>query len=127
MNVNLREKTVKRIQDVCDRLEDELGLNWQQISLEFLDSTHADDPLIIAETTAEWKYRQAKIRWHLPTAAPLTDDQLERTALHELVHIVLDPIAKELPGKYGVDSLNEFVTESICRMLSHVKGDKRAR
>ena len=127
--------TRDRIIVIVDKLEHELGLDgWLQITHRF-DTGHDgdiyDDDGKVSPTTAitttQWQYRTAQIRWFLPVASTQTDEQLELTAIHELVHAVLAPTYELLPNKPGVDKLNEYVTESLCRMIGHARGMTNVR
>src|ERR1035437_10206812 len=125
-----------RIIKITTALEHELGLDgWLQICHHFSVGYDGDESLddeglatvykTTATTTTQWEYRYALIRWYLTTAATQTDDDLIAVALHEYLHIILSPIATLLPSteeRPGVDKLEEFVTESLMRVIGHARG-----
>ncbi len=104
-----------RIIAVTSALEDEFELGWLDITHRFNESSNPDRT--VAETTADWEYRQASIHWYLPIVANLSDEELVETAIHEYVHVLLDPIHDELPDRKGIDRLNEFVTQCLTKMV----------
>jgi hypothetical protein len=120
---------VRRIQNICETLEQEFGLDgWCQITHRYdtgMDGDTSDDDGVnqtTACTTTQWQYRQAQIRWYLPMAATTSDESLELIAIHEYVHVLLDPIYSVLPTKPGIDKLNEYVTECLCRVIGRCRG-----
>ncbi len=61
-----------------------------------------------ASTEADWRYMTATIRWNL--SGELGDGELERVAVHELVHCVLDEVWREENDGFGH-------TERVTKML----------
>lgn len=72
-----------------------MGLTAWSIRHVFLESFDwgdaPDDFKTTASAEARWNYEQAKVKWLLPSAVRHSDAELERTVVHELMHIVLAP------------------------------------
>lgn len=86
----------------------------------FIEGTvDTESPDVIAETKTAWEYHQATIRWSLVNAAPLSDDELEETLVHELVHVMLAPI--ELPHRTDDDTpmnaVCEYTVSTVARAI----------
>jgi hypothetical protein len=143
--VNKIQKATKaRIKKITKELEEQLGLGgWLTIKHLFDEGMDGDkavgeDGLVIgtkvtAITTATWQYRQAKITWFLGTSVGATDNYLRQTAIHEYIHILMQPVTSFLfqylredeaaiesirtMGQYAM--LEELATESIMRVIGH--------
>jgi len=108
----------RRVLDLSKHLQSVLDLGWVVITHKF--STRADSgERIIAETACDWEYRQATILWNLPQVAILTDEDLEVTMIHELVHVMNASLWESLSEeiKESHQKLNEFATENMARAL----------
>lgn len=103
----------KRIKGLVSKWHELLGLDVLGISVEhtFLDNENGDT---IADTTAQWEYRKAHIRWYLPCAISLDDAELETTVVHELVHVLLAPMEHNEDNE---EKLNEFAVETMTLAL----------
>lgn len=88
---------------------------WCDVDHVFIEGLHDEDPDTLAETFANWKYHNAKVKWYLPVACAMTDDYLEGTVVHELVHVLLSPVEQRIPSKYEEQS--EFAVESIAKAI----------
>lgn len=102
---------VRQVVDALWQWQDRLELSHYTISHAFVETTDDDS---IADTTAQWQYRQAHIKWYLPTAATETDESIERTYVHELVHVALEPMEKFVKGH---DDECELAAENITRAI----------
>lgn len=73
--------------------QERLGLSNYTIHHRFLDrqpDESVDDEFrTTAETYTRWQYFQARVLWYLPSAIRHSDEELERTLVHELVHVLL--------------------------------------
>ena len=132
MATDVSVATVKRIERITKRLERELGLiGWLLIKHVFDPGYDGDTALeqngtlsvykTSAITTAQWQYRFATIRWFLPTCSQQSDDMIELIAIHEYIHAVLAPLTAQHHKSMNSD-LEEFVTESLARMIGYAKG-----
>jgi hypothetical protein len=92
-------------------------MDWLTIKHKFDDRIDGDR--VIAETIADWEYRQATIRWNLPTVACLSDAELDDTIVHEYVHVLNAPLYESLPEtlKDRLAKHNEFSTENVARAI----------
>lgn len=116
MDLSPRLKEHKeRVLLVTSRLEKEFDLSWIKISHLFVESMREDG--IVATTDGDWQYRAAAIEWNLPAVARITDETLEEVAIHEYVHVLLNPMEELLPQKGEASKMNEFAVESITRMV----------
>lgn len=76
-----------------------------------------------AITNAHWQYMKAKIRWLMPIVVGISDNRLLATAVHELVHVLLNPLDSfhifpgDDPRANDATKANEFTTESVTRAL----------
>ena len=129
MDLNEHELIIRnRIQKITTSLERELGLDgWLQITHRYDSGFDSEETGTTAETFAQWEYRCALITWFLPVAATQTDAELESVALHEYMHCLLNPITTLMPKGRGVDKLEEFVTESLMRVIGHARGMNNIR
>jgi hypothetical protein len=75
-----------------------LGLAWWDIEVAYYDDPREivdrfrvdEDGLVAANLTANWMYAMAKIQINLPALAHLSPDHIERIAVHELCHILVN-------------------------------------
>ena len=137
--LNEHQEAVRtRILKTTSALEREFGLDgWLQIKHQFDTGFDGDEGLdkdgiaSVYKTTAitltHWEYRIATITWYIPVAATQTDADLEAVAIHEYIHCLLSPIATLLPSGRGIDKLEEYVTESLMRMVGHARGMTNVR
>lgn len=93
---------------------DFLGLEYFDIEFAFLDSFYGDDSADDYKTTAvtegRWQYRQAKIKFYMPSAVRHSDEELEKILMHELVHVLLLPEQSLVDSKLSIDSSFEPAT-----------------
>lgn len=132
-----REAIVDRITEIADEAAQLVGM-LDQFELTYLfDEGHDGDnvsgsgnqipqvSVTCAVTTAQWQYKRAKIRWFLPICATLTDERLFAVAVHELVHVLLNPLDSLLPEEdddHWYADRNEFATESVTRAILTAAG-----
>lgn len=100
-----------------------LGLKYQVLlGLEWLTIVHVFDEKVaedttLASTVANWEYRNAAITWNLPAVARVLTATLESTMVHEMVHVLLNPVESHLPDKPHVIACKEFAVESVARAI----------
>ncbi len=58
----------------------------------------------------------------------LLDEEVEQTAIHELVHCMNACLWESLPDKYqnSHSKLNELATENVARLITHLYKEKNA-
>lgn len=81
-----------RVEGLFTDWTDLLQLNWMHLVLVRCDSTHDTDSDCAMDTDAKWQYRSGRIRVYLPTIANHTDEELEWLLVHELVHVMINPM-----------------------------------
>ncbi len=103
----------ERVKKIVDYWSWCMGLRWYEINIEYKMGDGADrgDGFIrVMECVSRWEYRTATIRVWIEEL-PEDDEKLERTIVHELVHIFLQPLRHE-----DIDfEKEEYVTESLAR------------
>lgn len=72
-----------------------------------------------AETTADWEYLQADIKFYLARVASGTDERLDEVIIHELVHVMMAPFAEEVSETFSNQKAKniELATENITRAI----------
>lgn len=86
-----------------------MNLSHWEIQTVFLDTQLNDeavdtDFLVTAITECRWNYLQAKVKWSLPSAVRMSDEDLERMTVHELCHVALSPEQALLDMKVDEDA-----------------------
>lgn len=90
----------------------------------FIEADDDEDATILAETKAQWEYHNATIRWFLPAVCSSTDLYLEQTVVHELCHVLLDPIERHVRGG-KMDATCEHTVETVARTLLRTRKARR--
>lgn len=98
-----------------------LDMQWVEITLARNDSFHAEEEEVAAATSTKWSYRQADIRAYLPVIVGYTDAQMDILVVHELVHVLVNPMEDELPSKY--EKQCELAVESVARAIVAAHGE----
>lgn len=109
----------KKIKAKTAEWEKLLDPRWMRVEHVFIEGENDEDHTTLADTTANWQYGEAKIRWFLPTMLRLSDSEIEATIVHEYVHVLLSPVEERIPGKY--DEMTEYAVESIARAIISVR------
>lgn len=87
-----------RILKLKDKWLAPLGLLWWQIELEYSREPllpddaqdRKDDYCTLARCYAKWQYMRAKIVFNMVDVARLDDEALERTFVHECMHVLVN-------------------------------------
>lgn len=135
LNKKDRDALVERVQGIADSAAEMLGMQYQYELTHIFDDGHDGDDAVegseipqvyttCAVTTAQWQYKRAQIRWYLPICATHSDESLFTVAVHELVHVLLNPVDSLLPeDEHGwYSERNEFATESVTRAILTAAG-----
>lgn len=85
----------------------------------FSEVNEDEDATTAAKTKAQWKYHQGTICWYLPCLCSCTEEYVERTVIHELVHVMLDPMESNVPDKHH--ELCEWVVEAVARTAIRIR------
>ena len=113
-----------RCESITDNILEELGVSaWMTVRHKY-STRNDEDARIGAETTTDWEYRQATIEWVLPITSQLTNLELHRLAVHEVVHTLLAPMESLVkcvqndPKALLCELAVENVTRAILEVLS---------
>lgn len=108
----------QRVTDVVEHVLEELGVTWVDVELAFTTVNKGS----VCETTTLWEYRTASMQWVLSATIELTDRDLRRMAVHEVVHVLVAPMESQVFGKGGSakDKACEFAVESVARAILEV-------
>ena len=98
-----------------DDLIEELNLTWLIITYRF--NTKSDGDRVAALTTTDWEYRQASIEFTLPVTLLLTDLELRRLCVHELVHVLVASMEMQLPDDPLVNKVCELAVENVTQAI----------
>lgn len=96
--------------------------HWE-IEHAFIDSYFGDDGeedfKITACTESRPAYWQAKIKWYLPSAVRHDPEKLEKTLVHELVHVVLSVEQQHIEVRFETSDVVVSSTEqdAITKLL----------
>lgn len=112
------EISSERIKRYAGKWQELLGLSHVTIKHTMLGNVHDESPDVVADTKAYWEYRNAEITWYLGKVATLSDETLEGTVVHELVHVLLAPMESHIPEKYNEQS--EFTVENVTRAFQAI-------
>lgn len=98
-----------------------LGLSAYEIEIVYLDSFDPEEDqdgdfhtCMCCEV--KWHYEMAKIKVYLPSAVRFDDEELEKTLVHELCHILLSP-EQACCTKTSDSEKVELTTERVSRAL----------
>lgn len=89
----------ERISRIFTYWTDLLDMNWLHLVLYRSDSSHPEVSWCAAETEGRWQYRSAKITVYLPSLANHTDEEIEGVLVHEIVHVLIDPMESLMKTK----------------------------
>lgn len=113
------EKQRERVLAIFNSWRDLLSLNSHRFSISY-DRNNDNDKTTVARVWANWEYMTHHVKFYMPQVLEIEeDDQLEELVVHELVHVLLDPLSKQLKedGDEAKLAINEFVTTNIAYRL----------
>jgi len=90
--------TQGRIKAAFARWVERLGLAWWRVDVRYYDDPgeivrrfHGNDERPAAAcVVADWRYAETTIDINLPAWTIMTDEEIERAAVHELVHVLVN-------------------------------------
>ena len=82
----------RRVNKYLDKWQKPAGFGWWYITVEYERDRYTDEPNTAAHCWSQWQYHQATIRFYLPALKSLEDEELERTIIHELCHLLISPL-----------------------------------
>lgn len=112
-----------RIDRIFTHWTDVLGMNWMHLVLYRSDTSHETDSDCAADTSAKWQYRSAKITVYLPTVANHTDEDLEGIIVHELVHVLINPMESLMKDRDTNQCELAVENVALALMAAHGKYD----
>lgn len=115
-----QEKIEQRVNDLVERLVTDFDLSWIIFKNSFDPAIDGDR--VVCQTFCDWEYRQATFKWNTHQLSSMTDEDVEVTAVHEIVHVLNVCLWESLPDKYqnSHNKLNELATENVARLISHL-------
>lgn len=100
-----------------------LGLGSWAIRHEYCrqadDLAHPEDADAVATCRADWRYLRATVGWNIWQLSALTDKELEKTYVHELMHVFLNELQKK-----GMDH-EERVAETLAVAIIWCRDDAK--
>ncbi len=109
------DRTRQAVTRIFRQILAELDLGWQDVTLYCVDTVHPTDSWTAADTDAMWQYRQARINVYLPTVANHVDADLRAVLMHELVHVLINPMESLTKEKHTAQC--ELAVENVTRAL----------
>lgn len=102
MKPKVYRKAHARIQATFDRWITALGLRWWSIEIWYYDSrkgflkaSGASGPNVAMRNTTKWEYGMVTIQVCVPALAKMSDDELDRAVVHELLHTLVNEMRDE--------------------------------
>ncbi len=127
MPIRNQAEIESRINAIVTRLVADFDLAWMTFKNTFDPAIDGDR--IVCQTFCDWEYRQASFKWNAHQVASMHDDEIEATAIHELVHCLNACLWESLPERYqnSHNKLNELATENVARLITHLYKEKNVR
>lgn len=131
--VKMRREQEQRVEKMTDECLELMGLTGRyelEVIYDWgLDGDMAVDPegntmvhLTCCATLAQWQYSRARLRWFMPRVVTITDHRLRAVVVHEIIHIVLNPIDSLLKSGAQSETNNEKATEDMTRVVLAAAG-----
>jgi len=115
------KKEKKRVRRVFDKWMEPLGLLWWTILVDYNegreDFQNEDNTEIVCNVQMRWEYLEALITVNVGCTAQLSDAELERSLVHELVHILI----AEMQGEPGEVKHQERVVTLLTKAFFWVR------
>jgi hypothetical protein len=97
------ETTTKKVKAAFAKWMKPLGVLWWNIEIVYFDDPKKikklfekdEDKLVLAKTYVEWKYMDATIGINVPAFKDLSDDEIERAVVHELLHVLVNEMREK--------------------------------
>ena len=120
MTIRNQAELEKRINTLIERLATDFDLGWMTFKNSFDPAIDGDR--IVCQTFCDWEYRQSTFKWNAHQLSSMHDDEIELTAIHEMVHCLNAVLWESLPDKYqnSLSKHNELATENMARLSTHL-------
>ncbi len=120
MKLRNQDDTEARVTALVARLVRDFDLGWMTFRNSF--DPRIDGDRVVCDTACDFEYRQATFVWNSHQVATMLDDELEQTAIHEVVHCLNAALWESLSEnqKNKLSKLNELATENVARVIIHL-------
>jgi hypothetical protein len=115
-----QEQEQTRVETVLEHVLEELRLDWMDIRLKWNTAMGEGSDRVACSTTTDFEYRQASMDWCLPLIGAMTDLQLRRLVVHEVMHVLLAPMEMQISDKKLANQLCELAVENVTRAVLEV-------
>ena len=105
-----------RIKKLVNKWKSVFELDQWDMLYQFSRDYCQDNSMTRAQTSGRWHYRHATITFFLPETIDEDVYELERTIIHEFMHILLLPISQNL--EEGHESEHEYTAVSLQRVAA---------
>lgn len=106
------KRTFRRARRHFERWIFLLGLRWWDVEVHWYDSgkafrqaSGATGHNVAMRIEADWRYMRATVYVNVPALARMSDDELERSVVHELCHALVNEMREQ-----GIDHEERVVT-----------------
>jgi hypothetical protein len=115
-----QDKEQERIELIMEHVLEELRLDWVTIRLKWNTTMGAESDRTACKTTTDWEYRQSSMDWCLPLTAAMTDLELLRLVVHEVIHVLVAPMEMLIKDQELSNKVCELAVENVTRALLEV-------
>jgi len=109
----------RRIRRCFDEWGTKLGLRWWSVEIRYYDrpkhfrKASGASANAAMRVWADWRYMTATIAVNVPALAELSDDELERSIVHELVHILVNEMREDDPDVKHEERTVTMLTKAV--------------
>lgn len=104
-----------RIERAAKKWTKVLAIEHLSILHKRLDASDPDDADSVAFTRTSWQYESASIHWHVPKVCCYNDEELDWVMVHELCHVLLDPMEQHVKDTHLKD--REFAVTRVAKAI----------
>lgn len=112
-------KTLKfKVEKIANEWREIIGLHDHRIRYKFIRVKHSDN-YTVAQAFPLWQYKHHTVEFYIPTVAECdSDEELQEDILHELVHILVAPVAgNDAPQVAAERERAEYAVQCITYAL----------
>lgn len=118
------ERQKARARPLFQKWAERLGLQNYTITVTYYDSkkrfckeANASRDTVMS-VTPDWRYLFADIQVNVPALVSMSDDDLEQCVIHELLHVVVNPVFGDQMRRTSMEkSLEERVVSHLTKIL----------
>jgi hypothetical protein len=118
MKTKQRKRQKKRVRRYLEPWCTVLGLNWYAINCLWYDKEKEflkGNGTAVFRVWPDWRYMTANVSVNMPAVKRLTDDELERAVVHELVHVLVNEMRET--GINHEERLVTMLTKAMYRLV----------